>query len=921
VRSDGRIRIALVVAVLVLGALIVGVPVTVRSVRQARQRRANREELDAALRQGHALGALTELGDCELRTSLSSARTVLAAVSPGRRDWFLARAQEAQLVVQHVRDGLTAGVERFGTTSPAQELALYRSGDRVDLAVGRQVVPLRVPQGWEVWLITPPTPQAGEGWEAMPFRSELKQDGFMRLKFGSNDGWSVEQGLWRIRIRGGGLGKSANAFVLEARADEGVVASASTGWKASGNYVAEVSVRAESPQASYGLEAGNPEGARVAFGWNGADACWELTFRSADETEQTLLREARQVPPGNWARIGLKLTSPFEVIPLLDGVPLDAHALSEPVFGQLRLKAEGGYALFDDFAMRGLEAPLEEGTPMFVKSKAFSEKPLRPDLDRDFVKWAHDTKCYERVMLEVGGQAYSGLRYRIPLYGDFTYEGCPDKGDRLLIRLEADDGEAHDFAFRLRECRWQPVGPDEVTEPVSAAGMEAERPKLRLKCENGTLYQQSPPGGLLARLPGGGGLQISLCTFEEAFDPEDHVIRSTRLWNEFFETAPTDWAWWNGNFGMQYRWACQSYWNWMGGWSRDLAVCFSRASYDGDQTIDYYVSLKDLLAGQEKRHYLRRDLNFSFCTDGRSLASGYSVLFGGFGNSGTYLMRGEEVLASTEKVRLQPYAGTDDDIHYRWWHLTIEKQGGRIRVLVDENEVFDVTDDDPLSGGHLAFWTVGNGFLLARVRVAAQNRQWRPEPFWYEPGEEGEAWKPLAPGCVQLVRFGELTRVVNRIGGGTFAVRWTGGPVELARTPVLELPFQAEDGALVNLHLQVSGQDFLLPVTAPVPQTPAVLCPAWFSMTPANAFLRTLHSPTFPSRRILEPVTPLEGRITVNLLEALGGRAGDSPVLESLIIGNTSNEGYLLAGFGGNGPGAEYRVGVPVCLAQETGAQ
>jgi hypothetical protein len=54
-----------------------------------------------------------------------------------------------------------------------------------------------------------------------------------------------------------------------------------------------------------------------------------------------------------------------------------------------------------------------------------------------------------------------------------------------------------------------------------------------------------------------------------------------------------------------------------------------------------------------------------------------------------------------------------------------------------------------------------------------------------------------------------------------------------------------------------------------------------------------------------------QGEVRIDLLRALGGRAGAAPVLESLVIGNTSNKGYLLAGFGGNGPAAEYRLGEP----------
>jgi hypothetical protein len=253
-------------------------------------------------------------------------------------------------------------------------------------------------------------------------------------------------------------------------------------------------------------------------------------------------------------------------------------------------------------------------------------------------------------------------------------------------------------------------------------------------------------------------------------------------------------------------------------------------------------------------------------------------------------------------------------VHWRWWHLRIEKRGGHIVVYGDEQKVFDVKDEQPLEGGHLAFWSVYNGVMLARVRVAAARRGWEPQKFWCEPSDPSAAWEAVEPGTVRLAVDGDMTRVVNRIGGGTFAARWKGGPVDLGKTPVLQLPFHASSNARVNIHLQVGGQAYIVPVTGPTEFTPHVLCPAWSAMDGPNAFYLLATRRELPAACFVERALPQSGMVTVNLAQALAGRPGAAGPVESVIIGNTSNKDYLLAGSSGNQPGAEYFIGVPQWL-------
>jgi hypothetical protein len=120
----------------------------------------------------------------------------------------------------------------------------------------------------------------------------------------------------------------------------------------------------------------------------------------------------------------------------------------------------------------------------------------------------------------------------------------------------------------------------------------------------------------------------------------------------------------------------------------------------------------------------------------------------------------------------------------------------------------------------------------------------------------------------------------------------------------------------VSLHLQVSGKAFLLPVTAPVEETFAVLSP----VSDAVDYKVALHAPAtgnyVAGNAVLPAAEPQNGVVEVDLAKALAGRAGAAPVLENLIVGNAANKDYLLAGLSGNHAGCSYFVGTPSFAAR-----
>jgi hypothetical protein len=92
------------------------------------------------------------------------------------------------------------------------------------------------------------------------------------------------------------------------------------------------------------------------------------------------------------------------------------------------------------------------------------------------------------------------------------------------------------------------------------------------------------------------------------------------------------------------------------------------------------------------------------------------------------IRRGTTVLATSSADDAIPASFTDghpgdDEMHRRWWRLEARAEGSRLTFLVDGVKVVQAYDAQPLRGGQLALWTVHNGMMVARVRVAYDGEQ------------------------------------------------------------------------------------------------------------------------------------------------------------------------------------------------------
>lgn len=209
---------------------------------------------------------------------------------------------------------------------------------------------------------------------------------------------------------------------------------------------------------------------------------------------------------------------------------------------------------------------------------------------------------------------------------------------------------------------------------------------------------------------------------------------SPQLLDYTFGSAPTDWEPTAGTWQVSSRFACDPSWSFFGGYSQGLASIWNKRQFAGDVVVEAYVSFRHGLPWNPiSWDYRPADLCLTLCGDGENPASGYSFIYAGDEGSRTMIRKGAEVLASTSDPQFLSPSYSDarpstEEFHRRWWQLVAIKRGPTLTFIVDGQQALQVEDPTPLDAGRIAIWTVHNGMMVARVRVAYQQELRRQQP-------------------------------------------------------------------------------------------------------------------------------------------------------------------------------------------------
>jgi hypothetical protein len=497
-----------------------------------------------------------------------------------------------------------------------------------------------------------------------------------------------------------------------------------------------------------------------------------------------------------------------------------------------------------------------------------------------FVGWIEDTGAWD-----VSAEA---VRFRAPIWGDIDAEldmGPPDKA--------GEEGRTGLF-FLLDRGEESTLGASFVRDSDGVAVVGAHGNVLSRWSDDGG---SPPPGGGIRLSRREGSVEATVgseTVFRAAVDkraalrveargpgvtPGKLTIRAKSVDESHFDAAPVEWIRWRGHSDVTDKWQCDPRWTFLGLWAdapdteHEAAGLFSRVSYWGDQHLRFSFAFKDMLGGRienQKRRYVRRDLNFAFCCEGEDLASGYCVLIGGFDNRGTQLLRKGELVAEAASPPFPKFTGGVGDIHWIWYGLEMSRRENSIDVTMNGKSVIEWTDPEPLDGGHAAVWVLGGGIILGRTRFSARRRGPELAGFDADPRFAAfpEGWRPLDGDHPVAIRetYARAVRVTNRAGGGHFGAEFTATRGDGSRSPGA-LVFRASELTRVRANVFRHGA-----------AGPAVLPAGNGETLPADGEWHLL---------------PLEG--------------GEGE-LASVRFGLWDAEGYLAAGIGGNPAGAWYEV-------------
>ncbi len=738
-------------------------------------------------------------------------------------------------------------------------------------------------------------------------------DDFMRTDIAQTDAWTAVAGEWRT-LWERNRQASPNPFVCQGTAPDsgGALVGGYLTWN---HYTISAAVNASSATRAAGL----------LFGWQDAANHYRAGFVAGpkgDElrlvrvragAEQALVVAPLLLPAGRWVLLEVRVYEGQPLTVLVDGQRRLLGPADRDTSGKIGL-AVSGSATFDD--LRVDPAPPLSSEPAWrqiaATSQAYEHKPRfeRDDRDDYLDRWAHDLDAWVPRRLTIGPGEFRAYVHDLPLFSDFdvTPRAAPPGAQVLL-------------------CDWQ-------GRPQQALSVPADLAPLRRRGDR--LFWGDRPAG---QVPGGAGLRVAwgyagaVPALPTDWRPRTDLpeLRARTVIQELFDQAPVDWAPLSGTWGNTIRWKCNQNWNFFGGYGYDDVVLFSKLSFGGDQVHEFYFGMKDLYAGQlQNQRYVRRDVCFSFLTDGLNRNSGYTFMYGGHGNRGSFLYRGEKLVAENPKFRFLDTTGIDD-LHRFWRCFRFELVGSRVCVLYEGNVVFDYQDPQPppAKAGHLALWTQRNGIIYARLNSSAATVT--REPLHYLPltSDRTLAWRALDPFRVAVSAAGaDRCEVRNRFGGGELAAEYPlAAPVDLNATPLLHLPLDVPAGTKVSLHVRVDGQSFIIPLTAPREATYRSLCAEATEPSPWAGTVTSTPNPKYvpdwlpfaaqplPPERFGggEPRRDLRDEWTGDLRAAAvqAGVALKAGLLERLVIGNSSFHEYLMAGFGGNAAGASYRVGRP----------
>ncbi len=833
--------------------------------------------------------------------------------------------------------------------------SLYIDGERVDADL----------TGYELFYLTSRLEPPADVARSYP---EIDiADSFMRNDLFDDGNWRSVSGEWRLSKRGAGLVKvearghlssagiarTVNPFSVRGSGD-GML---TYGEADALGYRVEASFYFGDPQTSqvrdtgvlpgsFALVQGRPEQGQVAFGWDAAVARFAISeFVDGEWKTAATWRDLRP-PITSWCRLALEVDDGYRARAYLDGVRVLEHDCRRFISGPPHIRAGIDLIEVDDvraFSLGSGDPRPPEEEPLFVRSTNFAVKDFTVHDEFQYAKWARGDAIYRRTA--EGDVKFITSTSAVP--GDVRYTSVP---------YDAGAGELADGAYVFRLLEGSALGSKTPGKQRELFSLKARRAARNWTIEDErypTVNGKTASALRISRLAELGNRPavfldrwVPIAEAVEGFvhvsvgcdtrmpSATHHEFRGPNIANELFEEAATEWNWTEGKFRMAARWACMSAWNFMACGGTGTPWMAGKKTFWGDQSHDYFMSIRAVQppdGGDENFHfdehedrkaehitlrenhawYNRHNLNFAFCTDGVNPMSGYAVVYAARENTRNYLLRKGKVVAENSRNLMPGHRTNWGAVHWKWWDFRCALSGGRVVVMLNDEVLFDFTDESPLDGGHVGFFTARSGFIVAKIASMAERIDRDPFFMWVDAPSDDEPvnsdWHPLVRDNVRIERSGRGVRVTSRIGGGALAMRHHCGEVDLAERPLLTFPLAIAPRTAVNLFLSISGRAYVVGLNdSPLTMTKALLTPEFES----GEMFQLPYVDIGPGSPHYLGEIAVAGKLRLDLQALLKDKGVAAPYrLDSVTIGNSSEEGFLNFGATANRRGAGYRVG------------
>ncbi|OGV71371.1 MAG: hypothetical protein A3K19_01405 [Lentisphaerae bacterium RIFOXYB12_FULL_65_16] len=248
-----------------------------------------------------------------------------------------------------------------------------------------------------------------------------------------------------------------------------------------------------------------------------------------------------------------------------------------------------------------------------------------------------------------------------------------------------------------------------LTTTLTSIGIEKRYHRLLVRVNGAVVANQPLPADLQGLCHIGRIGEGSSDAWAQAI-----TVSAAGLKTYSFKEAPADWVPAAGTWEITNRWQCDPRWSFFAGYQNPGVACnWNKRRHGRNVTLEFFAGPK-MDAERGKKYEYAADINAVICGDGRDIASGYSFMLGGWDDTGSYIVRGDKVLAENKAIIIPRMSST----HRRWFHVRIRREDDVLTWWIDGAKVASVTDPAPLNGDRFALWTWNNGIMVAQVRVS-----------------------------------------------------------------------------------------------------------------------------------------------------------------------------------------------------------